>query len=334
MMILCLFVLFSVGAAIFILLTSIINFATRLQLSLERPIPVTLEDFESLSPPASPSIQDPSSKSLSIIIPAFNEQDRLGATLDEAMNYLQQRRNVSGPHFTYEVIVVDDGSRDETVRLAAGYVQRYGFDAVRVLKSSRNMGKGHAVRRGCLCSRGEVVLFMDADGATRISDLEKLECALRKLTEEKSAETHQGVVFGSRSHLERAAMAQRSALRNILTKGFHLLVTLVAGSKIRDTQCGFKLFSRKAALLLFGNQRLQRWCFDVELLHLAEQFEIPVSEVSVRWTEMPGSKIRFTSILHMAFELLTIKICYQVLGLWKVYSEPELRELISLAIMN
>eukprot|EP00955_Chlamydomonas_euryale_P117234 366462-Chlamydomonas_euryale.AAC.19 len=219
-------------------------------------------------------------------------------------------------------------------RVALQYVERYGFDAVRILKVPKNQGKGHAVRRGMGCARGEVLLLMDADGATRVRDLELLEATLTKVQRPPAVSdavaagagpaAGMGVVYGSRSHLEKAAMARRSRLRNVLTWGFHLCVMIVAGGRIRDTQCGFKLFTRPAAALLFGNQRLQRWCFDVELLYLAEQLDVPVAEVPVSWTEMPGSKIRPTSILHMAYELLTIKAAYQWFGLWKIYCTSEL----------
>ena len=124
--------------------------------------------------------------------------------------------------------------------------------------------------------------------------------------------------------MERAAMAKRSPARNFLTWGFHLLVTTVAGGRIRDTQCGFKLFTRRAATLLFPNQRLQRWCFDVEVLYLADQLDVPVSEVPVMWTEMPGSKIRALSVVDMAFELLTLKLAYQILGLFIIDPTPNL----------
>lgn len=302
----------------------------------DTPIPVHLEDPDSTTPVTLPSIFDAPSKALSIIVPAYNEEDRLPSTLDEALAYLQKRRDRQGPQFTYEVIVVDDGSKDGTVRVALDYVRRHGMDTVRVLRVPSNRGKGHAVKRGMLAARGEFCLFMDADGATRFADLEKLEAGLEKAmlpTFGKSAVASTpgalaadgqgplGTAFGSRSHLEKEVMVKRSKLRNVLTWGFHFLVMLVAGGRVRDTQCGFKLFTRRAAAVLYSNQRLQRWCFDVELLYLAEQMHIPVVEVNVNWTEIPGSKIRFTSILSMALEMVIIKICYQIIGTWKIHSE-------------
>ena len=131
--------------------------------------------------PKLPSLYNPATKSISLIIPAYNEEERLGSTLDEILSYLMTRRNRIGPHFTYEVVVVDDGSRDGTLRVASGYVKKHGFDAVRVLKSVSNRGKGHAVKRGMMIARGERMLLLDADGATRLSDLEKLEEELSKI---------------------------------------------------------------------------------------------------------------------------------------------------------
>ncbi|PNW71403.1 hypothetical protein CHLRE_16g652850v5 [Chlamydomonas reinhardtii] len=297
------------------------------------PIACTLEDPDSTTPLASPSIFEAPTKALSCIIPAYNEQDRLSTTLDEALNYLQRRRDKQGPQFTYELVVVDDGSKDGTANVARNYIRQYGLDTVRLLRVSANRGKGHAVKRGMAAARGEFCLMMDADGATRFADLEKLEGEMEKIMQPSfgaskaaaaasgDSQGELGVVFGSRAHLAQDAVAKRSPLRNFLTRGFHALVYFVAGGRIRDTQCGFKLFTRRAAAVLFSNVRLQRWCFDVELLYLAEQLGIPVAEVSVNWTEIPGSKIRFTSILLMATELLIIKMCYPVLGIWSIHSE-------------
>ncbi|EFJ46724.1 hypothetical protein VOLCADRAFT_92792 [Volvox carteri f. nagariensis] len=300
-------------------LGKVINLVTALSKEFTEPISCTLEDPDSTSPVACPSIFDAPTKALSCIIPAYNEEDRLPSTLDEALAYLQRRRDRQGPQFTYELIIVDDGSKDGTARVAQSYVRKYGMDTVRLLRVSANRGKGHAVKRGMLAARGEYCLLMDADGATRFSDLEKLEAELDKILQPSfgrssaaSAATGDtqgplGVAYGSRAHLHKDAIVKRSRLRNFLTRGFHMLVYFVAGGRIRDTQCGFKLFTRRSAAILFSNMRLQRWCFDVELLYLAEQLQIPVCEVFVNWTEIPGSKIRFTSILLMALELLIIK---------------------------
>ena len=251
---------------------------------------------------------------------------------------------------------MDDGSSDATSEVAFEYVKKHGVDAVRLLTLRSNKGKGYAVKAGIMCSRGKLVLFMDADGATAIEEVEKLERALEAVQGERATErdadsTTKGntagtntntnananantkansntntntntnnriLVAGSRAHLQATATAKRTALRNFLMHGFHALVTLVVGNEIRDTQCGFKLMTREAAQAIVPQQRLQRWAFDVELIKLAGMLGVRMREVQVVWTEIPGSKVRVSSIVHIAFELLLIKIGYDVLRTWAV----------------
>ncbi|XP_008776809.1 dolichyl-phosphate beta-glucosyltransferase-like isoform X2 [Phoenix dactylifera] len=291
------------------------------------------EDPNSLKKVPCPSICDPAEKYISLIIPAFNEEHRLPEALIETMNYLQQRSAVE-KSFSYEVLIVDDGSTDRTSKVAFDFVRKYKIDNVRVILLGRNHGKGEAIRKGMLHSRGELLLMLDADGATKVTDLEKLEtqiCALTKKNKElnSSAAMPNGLslklsdievaAFGSRAHLEKQALATRKWYRNFLMKGFHLVVLLTAGPGIRDTQCGFKIFTRAAARKLFTNIRLKRWCFDVELVYLCKHLGIPMVEVSVTWSEIPGSKVRLTSIIHMLFELILIRVGYG-LGIWKIHT--------------
>lgn len=281
----------------------------------------TFESPTSITKIPAPSLFDKNAtKSLSVVIPAYNEHIRLPATLEETLAYLQRRRNTSGPNFTYEVIVVDDGSNDDTTQVAFEFVRKHGVDAVRVLSLPSNKGKGYAVKAGIMCTRGKNVLFMDADGATAVSEIEKLEKSMEKMVDDHGTAEACGLVLGSRAHLQDKAMAKRTAVRNFLMHGFHALVTLVVGNTIRDTQCGFKLMTRKAAQMIVPQQRLQRWAFDVELVKLAQTLQVPMSEEQVVWTEIPGSKVRITSIAHIAFELALIKLGYDVLGTWGVNS--------------
>jgi len=270
----------------------------------------------SASPTPLPSIRDAVARhDLSVVVPAYNEEERLPLFMDEALAYLCKRRDETRGHgdFTFEVIVVDDGSTDGTKDVAARYARKYSGDVVRCLQLRRNCGKGAAVRRGALASRGKFVLFADADGATRFSDVDRLEDAMRSLGSE-------GVVAGSRAHLQSsAAVARRSALRNFLMHGFHALVRFVAGVRnVKDTQCGFKLFSRDAARMLFENCRLRRWAFDVELFYLAQRLSLPVKEVSVTWNEIPGSKVRMSGIASIALELFTCVVAYSF-GIWQIH---------------
>jgi dolichyl-phosphate beta-glucosyltransferase len=156
-------------------------------------------------------------------------------------------------------------------------VEKEGADRVRVLTLSRNRGKGGAVKRGMMVARGEYLLMVDADGATEMRDVEKLERSLKqKMVMSVSVNTTDplrlGVAVGSRAHLEQDAVARRTLLRNVLMWGFHFLVAFVGGVRgIKDTQCGFKLFTRGAAAALFPNLHIERWCFDIELLFCTDQ---------------------------------------------------------------
>lgn len=234
-----------------------------------------------------PSIDDRSSVLLSVIVPAYNEEQRLPAMLDECLDYLEKGLK-DDPGSTYEVIVVDDGSKDATTQVALKYALQYGCDKVRVLTLVQNRGKGGAVRLGMLNSRGRQLLFADADGATKFEDLSKLQTELKKIICDESEEEKLALVCGSRAHLEEEAIATRSFFRTVLMKGFHLLVWLFAARSIRDTQCGFKLLTRPTARLCFPSLHIERWAFDVELIYIAERLRIPTGEVAVRWTEIEG----------------------------------------------
>ncbi|XP_077447624.1 dolichyl-phosphate beta-glucosyltransferase [Stigmatopora argus] len=261
-----------------------------------------------------PSLREPPSVELSVVVPAYNEELRLPVMLDEAMEYLESRRKRRAS-FSYEVIVVDDGSKDETAQVASRYTERYGADKVRVLTLVKNRGKGGAVRMGALSSRGRLILMADADGATKFADLEKVEEGLRQLSPKPD---NMAVSCGSRAHLEQDALAQRSLFRNFLMWGFHFLVWSLCVRGIRDTQCGFKIFTREAALRIFSALHVERWAFDVELLYIAQSLEIPVAEVAVNWTEIEGSKlVPFWSWLQMGRDLVFIRLRY-LTGAWKL----------------
>ena len=265
---------------------------------------------------------------LSVVIPAYNEEKRLPIMLDEALSYLEDRAKsgktversdalARGLLFTYEVIIVDDGSSDKTSQVALDYCDKYGTSKIRLLKLEANRGKGGAVRLGVLSARGRFILFADADGATKFSDLEKLELSLcRHKNEKKAGQVDNAIAIGSRAHLEQEAIASRSIFRTFLMHGFHFLVWFAAVRTVRDTQCGFKLFPRNLAMKLFSWTHIERWAFDVELLFLAEKVGIEVLEVSVNWTEVDGSKIvPVFSWLQMGRDVLIISYMY-VVGAW------------------
>ncbi|XP_065158166.1 dolichyl-phosphate beta-glucosyltransferase isoform X2 [Atheta coriaria] len=281
------------------------------------------QDLSSNRDIAFPSINEPASINLSVIIPAYNEEERLGVMLEECIDYLNSRcKEIKD--FKYEIIVVSDGSKDKTVQIANKYGKNLGSDKFRVLDLEVNRGKGGAVRLGMLSARGALLLFADADGATKFADLSKLEAAMEGmincnyLKDLKAIGSQEAISIGSRAHLEEAAVATRSFFRTILMYGFQFLVKLFAVRGLRDTQCGFKLMTREAARKCFISLHVERWAFDVEMLFIAQKLKIPITEVAVRWTEIDGSKITpFWSWLQMGIDLVLIWLRY-LIGAWKI----------------
>jgi len=263
-----------------------------------------------------PSVFDSAEVNLSLIVPAYNEEARLEEMMEQTMAYLLNRKKQQ-KDFSFEVIIVDDGSKDRTVKVACKFVDRYSTDCVRVMILDENQGKGGAVQQGMLHARGEYLLMVDADGATRIQDLDKLDEQLKQ-TQKRGL----GIAIGSRAHLQDKAVAKRKWYRNLLMYGFHFLVACLCVKKVRDTQCGFKLFTRTTAQRLFITQHLRRWCFDVELLYLAQAMDIPIVEVEVNWSEIPGSKVRILeSSLLMGRDLVVIRLAYSC-GIWRIADVP------------
>uniref|UniRef100_A0A8C6E037 Dolichyl-phosphate beta-glucosyltransferase n=1 Tax=Moschus moschiferus TaxID=68415 RepID=A0A8C6E037_MOSMO len=233
---------------------------------------------------ALPSIQDSPTKQLSVVVPSYNEEKRLPVMMDEALGYLEDR-------------------------------QKYGSDKVRVITLVKNRGKGGAIRMGVFSSRGKKILMADADGATKFPDIEKLEKGLNDL---QPWPDQMAIACGSRAHLEKESIAQRSYFRTLLMYGFHFLVWFLCVKGIRDTQCGFKLLTREAASRTFSSLHIERWAFDVELLYIAQFFKIPIAEIAVNWTEIEGSKlVPFWSWLQMGKDLLFIRFRY-LTGAWRL----------------
>ncbi|GLV35708.1 wollknaeuel [Carabus blaptoides fortunei] len=283
------------------------------------------KDRISQTPILFPSLHDPSSIHLSVIVPAYNEAIRLPPMLDECIEFLENRSKSS--KFDYEIIVVSDGSTDDTVSVAQKYAKKFSDNKIRILDLEKNRGKGGAVRLGMLSARGAMLLFVDADGATKFSDLSKLEASLAQilqcdyLKQPDVVSGKQAIAIGSRAHLEDDAIASRSYFRTILMYGFHFLVWFFAVRGLRDTQCGFKLLTRQAARICFENMHVERWAFDVELLYIAQTLNIPISEIAVNWTEIEGSKVTpVWSWIQMGKDLGLIWLRYK-LGAWKLSTE-------------
>jgi glycosyltransferase involved in cell wall biosynthesis len=210
-------------------------------------------------------------RSISIIIPAFNEEKRLPATLATVRGYL-----AAGSWEFSEIVVVDDGSRDSTAAVAEAA-------GVRVLRNPGNHGKGYSVRHGMLEARGEWALFSDADLSAPIEELG----ALWSAVEAAGA----ACAIGSRA-LDRSLVGvHQSAFREGMGRVFNLLMRLETGLPFRDTQCGFKLFQTEAARRIFERQRLDGFGFDVEVLYIARRLGYPILEVPIRWNDAPGTKV-------------------------------------------
>jgi dolichyl-phosphate beta-glucosyltransferase len=208
---------------------------------------------------------------ISLVIPAYNEAERLGSTLERAVEYLS-RRGAS-----YEVLVVDDGSRDRTVQVAEGFSDR----GVRVIRHERNRGKGAAVRTGVLASQGGEVLLSDADASTPIEELEKLERSLARAP----------VVFGSRA-VEGADVRQHQPFyRELMGKTFNRIIRVLGVGGVSDTQCGFKLLAGDVARELAAELTVDGFAYDVELVWLARRRGYPIAEVGVIWINSPDSRV-------------------------------------------
>ncbi len=210
---------------------------------------------------------------LSVVIPAYNEEKRLGATLERTIDYL------TGQKADFEILVVDDGSSDGTTALAAGFADR----GVRVLENPGNRGKGYSVRHGMLEATKDLVLFSDADLSTPIEEVERLAAPILAGDAD--------VAIGSRAVRGANIEVSQPFYRVLMGKTFNRFVRLIAVGGIADTQCGFKLFTRDAAQAVFSRQRFDGFSFDVEILFIARNRGLRIAEVPVRWVNDPDSKV-------------------------------------------
>jgi dolichyl-phosphate beta-glucosyltransferase len=214
-----------------------------------------------------------SAPQLSIVIPAFNEEQRLAATLERIANYIREKRPDT------EVIVVDDGSRDKTAAVAGSWAGK--IDQFRVLSNGRNRGKGFSVRHGSLEAKGDIILFTDADLSAPIDEGEKLLAAL---------ESHD-VAIGSRAVDRSLIEVHESRFRELAGIIFNKIVRVILRLPFVDTQCGFKAFQRERCLIIFEQQTIERFGFDPELLYLARHHGLSIAEVPVRWGHSPATKV-------------------------------------------
>ena len=216
---------------------------------------------------------------LSIVIPAYNEERRIGPTLTAVLAYA-----AAAPR-PIEIIVVDDGSSDATARVA-----REALGArpdTSVLVNDANRGKGYSIRRGVLAARGQLALVSDADLSTPIDEAERL---MTHLTAQG-----RGLVIGSRALRDSRVEVHQNPARELMGKVFNRIVRLMTGLPFHDTQCGFKLMTRADVAPIFEKARIDGFSYDVELIYVASRRGIPVKEVGVTWRNAPGSKVGMLS---------------------------------------
>jgi glycosyltransferase involved in cell wall biosynthesis len=233
---------------------------------------------------------DASAPLLTIIIPSFNEEARLGPSLELIAEYI----DASG-HST-EVLVVDDGSTDRTAEVAQSFGGRIAN--LRVLKNGENRGKGYSVRHGMREAQGENVLFTDADLSAPIEQADKLIEALQQYD----------VAIGSRAVDRSLITVHESLFREFAGIVFNRIVRIVLWLPFVDTQCGFKAFRRERCRIIFEQQRIERFGFDPELLYLARHHGLKSAEIPVRWAHSPATKINLLrDSVQMFLDVFTIR---------------------------
>jgi dolichyl-phosphate beta-glucosyltransferase len=234
---------------------------------------------------------------LSIIIPAFNEEKRLGATVSRIRDYFAARSPaVAG----LEILVIDDGSSDATVRVARDSART--VPCLRVLSNPHNRGKGYSVRRGMLEARGRVALFTDADLSSPIEECERLFAAI---------EAGNDIGIGSRAIDRSLITVRQSRFRELAGIIFNRLVRMVTALDIEDTQCGFKAFRLPQCRVIFEQQRIEGFGFDPEILFLARRHGLRIAEVPVSWAHDPATKVHvYRDSFLMFVELLRVRLNY------------------------
>jgi dolichyl-phosphate beta-glucosyltransferase len=229
---------------------------------------------------------------LSVVVPTFNEEARIGSTLREIHEFL------TGGQYEYEIIVVDDGSTDGTVSLVENIAGR--MQGLRLLVNDTNRGKGFSVRKGFMNARGEILVFTDADLSTPIEELVPVLCSIGE---------GYPVVLGSRALAGSRITVRQARHREAMGKIFNLLVRMLTPLGFKDTQCGFKCFRKEAAQEICGLMTVDGFGFDVEMLLIAGRLGYRIKEVPVRWSNRPESKVGLVSgSMGMLADLIRIRL--------------------------
>lgn len=227
---------------------------------------------------------------LSLVIPVFNEEKRIASGLTHALACLKAQK------YSWEIVLIDDGSQDQTVSLAKKILKNIPHQ---FLTHEVNQGKGKAVKDGVLSSKGDYILFSDIDFSTPLSELPKLLEALKKTD----------IAIGVRRHPDSRVIKHQPLLREYLGHVFTRLTNLLATPGISDVTCGFKAFRQDVAKKLFGLSRIKRWAFDAEILFLAQKYGFTITQVPVVWSDHAATKVHILQDGFRAFiDLLRIRI--------------------------
>jgi len=225
------------------------------------------------------------------VLPAYNESARIASSLEKILEHAAKQG------WDVEIIVVNDGSTDETVQIVKNYARTN--PSLRLIDNPGNRGKGYSVRNGMLHAKGDVVLFSDADLSSPITEADKLFAAIRSGSD---------VAIGSRWLKAELQIKRQPIHRQLFGRIYNLLLRLILGLNFKDTQCGFKAFTRDSAAKLFTSQQIERWGFDPELLYLAKKCGYSVAEVPVAWSHREGTRINpLRDGIRMFGEILTIR---------------------------
>ena len=239
--------------------------------------------------------------SLTIVIPAYNESKRIIHSLADIDNYISKNSLT----LLFEVIVVDDGSLDNTKDVVNNWIQKQckNKNSFKVISYPLNRGKGYAIKEGFLKASGNLVLYTDADGASPICEAEKLVHWINNGFD---------IACGSRILKDENTKVSMSFKRRFVGLVFHLILKLCNLANLRDTQCGFKLFKSQAAKKLANSQQCFNYSFDIEYLFLAKKFGYKIKEVPINWYHVEGSKINLIrDSLKMFIEVLKIRFVYK-----------------------
>jgi len=242
---------------------------------------------------------------LSIIIPAYNEAERIPKTL------LDMDRRLSSASYSYEIIVVNDGSKDNTAEVVTAMAKM--VKNLELIDNKENKGKGGAVKQGILAASGNIRLFTDSDLSTSIDQFEKMMPFFQKKDDSASGSISVGggnyydVVIGSRAIKGARLEPPEPLYRQFAGKGLNLIVQLLLLPGIWDTQCGFKAFTEEAAEKIFGISRITKWGFDVEALALAKRMGYRIKEIPVHWVDEPGSTVHLSAGFEFLRDIIVIR---------------------------